>query len=204
MKRSALFALPLAIAVALTACSQTTRGISSPVSPRTSSTAAVELPGYGAPKVEHPLDITHFRQVPCDTLTVEQVRTFIGTEFETRSDPNAAAGPRCMWTPVGDNTPGMWAAFPNLSDRGLTTLYYNRHDYAFFEETPPASGYPSLAYDLVDRRADGACIVRVGTSDQETLDVSVWLGDRKVGVLDPCKATHQVASAAVKTIKARN
>lgn len=204
MNRRTVLALPLALAVVLAACSQPMRGTSSPVSEQTTTTTSVELPAYGAPKVDHPLDVSYFRQAPCETLTEEQVAKFVGARFEARSLPDDHTGPRCIWSPVGNARPLMWAAYPSLSDRGLTTLYYNRDAYAFFEEGPPVGGYPSLVYDVVDRRPSGACAVRVGTSDRETLDVSVWLGERKVGVLDPCEATQEVAGAAVETIKARN
>ncbi|PWV82620.1 Protein of unknown function [Prauserella marina] len=69
---------------------------------------------------------------------------------------------------------------------------------------PPADDYPAVAYGVSDNRDKGECSIRVGMSNESTVDITLILSDDRVGELDPCEAAHEVATAVIGNIKARN
>ncbi|PXY32065.1 DUF3558 domain-containing protein [Prauserella muralis] len=163
-----------------------------------------QFPAYGAPPADPALDITHFLAHPCDAVTEQQKAAFVGSDAEATANVSGGTGPECVWGPPDQSRARFAVAFPRIDDRGLTTLYRNRATAAFFEEMPLAAGYPVVAYGVTDNRGEGECTVRVGVSDRDTVDITLYLSDNKVGQLDPCEAAHEVATAVVGNIKARN
>lgn len=161
------------------------------------------LPRHGAPKVENPLDTTYFRQQdPCAAITDAEMTEFFGDGVTTKPRPAGAAGPACAWHAKGFGRAGIDVIFTTVDQSGLSGLYGNRNEMEFFEELSPANGYPAVAYGSADRESD--CTVRVGTSDTESVDVSIALSEDKVGKVDPCEAAHEVSSAVIGNIKERN
>lgn len=203
MRRAA--AAVLATAAIVSACGGTEPGNPVPATSKTATSAPTggSLPGYGAPKVEESLDISHFLATPCDVLTNAEITDFLGSKAETRPDVDGAGGPGCSWG-TGQQHARIFVFFPRLDNQGLTSLYKNQDNGELFEKMTPAEGYPVVAYGVNDNRDEGECTVRVGTSDTETVDINLYLSDDKVGELDPCEAAHEVAVAVIGNIKARN
>ncbi|MFF5986181.1 DUF3558 domain-containing protein [Prauserella flavalba] len=203
----------LSAAALLTACSGEEPGTASPApteqtrAPTSTSptSQAAALPANGAPGVENPLDIDHFLNAPCDTITSAQMEEYFGSGVERKQRTNASTGPECTWfRDDGNARAGVAVAFPQVTDQGLSALYGHRDDYAYFNELDPVAGYPAVAYDGVDGRGEGQCAVRVGTSDEATVDITIYLSRQALGSVDPCDAAHEVATAVVGNIKARN
>ncbi|TWE13527.1 uncharacterized protein DUF3558 [Prauserella muralis] len=162
------------------------------------------LPSNGAPSIDDPLDISHFLRAPCDVITDAEKEALIGTEGTASPDLDTPVGPECVWS-TGDSKRGRFAViFPQVDARGLTSLYESRHRNALFEQLRPVDGYPVVAYGITDVRHEGKCTLRVGVSDRETIDITLYLGESKIGQLDPCQAARdQVATAMIRNIKAR-
>ncbi|MEU3273767.1 DUF3558 domain-containing protein [Saccharomonospora sp. NPDC006951] len=199
--RTAASTLALACGTLLSACT-TAKPSTAETPPSTSDEAINELPSYGAPKVDRPLDISQFLKAPCDSLARETAEEFLGTAQPVQNS-DTGAGPSCNWYTSTSNA-SMHVTFVQLDNMGLTSLYRNMAGYEFFEEIDSSADYPTVAYGVNDNRDHGECTVRVGTSDQESTDVTVFLSDDRVGRLDPCEAAHEVATAVIGNIKARN
>ncbi|PXY32776.1 hypothetical protein BAY60_06885 [Prauserella muralis] len=173
-----------------------------PASPNVPTSEGDSLPANGAPQVDRPLDIATLLQQPCDVLTDAEIEEFFGERIAPTSDVNAPTGPDCHWQ-VPRGPAGISVIFPQLDERGLSSLYANRDNLPLFEEMSPVDGYPVVAYST-DRRHDDECTLRIGTSDRETIDITLYLGESKIGQLDPCQAVRdQVATAMIRNIKAR-
>ncbi|TWE13488.1 uncharacterized protein DUF3558 [Prauserella muralis] len=156
------------------------------------------------PPVDRPLNIDDFLRSPCAALTKQQIDAFLGPSATAKPDPAASTGPDCRWG-TDMRHARIYVIFPRVSERGLAAVYQNHDEkYDFFREMPLAAGYPSVAYGVTDNRGEGECTVRVGVSDRDTVDITLYLSDNKVGQLDPCEAAHEVATAVVGNIKARN
>ncbi|PXY32063.1 DUF3558 domain-containing protein [Prauserella muralis] len=203
MGRTSRLVAATAAAGLVAGCTGTEPGEAVPGSPTPSSSAGAGSPDNGAPKVERPLNVQPLLAAPCDTLTESQVETFLGSGASAKAAPEGITGPECSWTTDHQHA-RIYLTFPDLDDAGLTSLYRNRQKGEFFEEMPPAAGYPVVAYGITDNRGEGECTVRVGVSDRDTVDITLYLSDDKVGQLDPCEAAHEVATAVIGNIKARN
>ncbi|NIJ14325.1 hypothetical protein FHU38_004669 [Saccharomonospora amisosensis] len=163
-----------------------------------------ELPGYGAPKVEKPLDIDYFLANPCAALTDAQIVKYYGEGNVKSPKLDEATGPECRWYTPKQGPAGINIIYPDIHDLGLTALYDSKYMYAFLYELEPVDGYPVVAYGILDERAEGECALRIGTSDRATIDVTIRLGERKIGKLDPCEDGRAVAVDIIRNIKARN
>ncbi|WP_158303028.1 MULTISPECIES: DUF3558 domain-containing protein [Prauserella] len=188
----------------IAACSNPEPGEARPADSSTSTpTETASTPDSAIPAIDQPLDISYLRAAPCEALTPEQVEEFFGEGNVATPDLEASAGPECAWR-KGTSVSGIHVALPDATNTGLRALYANRDAYEYFEELPPANGYPAVAYQLDDNRAGGDCTVRVGTSDETSVNVNVLLGEDKVGQVDPCEAAYEVTTAVIGNIKARN
>ncbi|WP_230863084.1 DUF3558 family protein [Amycolatopsis camponoti] len=112
-----------------------------------------------------------------------------GTTWPTSSRKTAR-------TQTGSLTP---RAGPGVREPGLA----KGTTYPFFEPLEPVDGYPLVAYDGVgDQRARGECTVAVGTSDTQTVDISVDQSEKNIGKNDPCEAARQVTAMVLGNAKA--
>lgn len=200
----------LATAV-IAGCSGEEPGTPSPTTPVADASTSAStgngdsLPRNGAPKVENPLDTSYFRQQdPCAAITDAEMAEFFGDGVTAKPRPDGAAGPACAWNAAGIGQASIDVIFPTVDKAGLSGLYSNRNEAAYFLEVPPANGYPTVAWSLGDQRPEGRCTVEVGTSDTETVNVSIALSEDKVGKIDPCEAAHEVAATVIGNIKERN
>ncbi|WP_370934230.1 DUF3558 domain-containing protein [Amycolatopsis sp. cg13] len=167
--------------------------------PAPSSASADQVPGPGVPKVHNPLDITRFKQNPCDSLTAQQISGLLGDGARINPDPHGPGGPGCGWFSQAQ----IVIVFPNVDKLGLTSVYRARGGaYPFFQPLAPVDGYPVVAYGTADLRARlGECNVALGTSDRETLDVSISQSPAHKGEKDPCESARGVAEQALGNLR---
>ncbi|PXY37819.1 DUF3558 domain-containing protein [Prauserella flavalba] len=209
MRRWPKIAFVVATAAALAACSGKEPGDASPSTrgsaPSASASSSTSSPA-DAPEVRNPLNISAFTESPCDTISSAQIEEYFGPGIQPEARPDGPNGPECAWFTESDNVrAGIVVTFPELSSKGLSALYAHRSEYAFFEELDLiADGYPAVAYDGVDSRDQGECAVRVGTSNDATVDINIYLSQRAIGNVDPCEAAEEVATAVIGNIQARS
>jgi hypothetical protein len=165
---------------------------------------AVQLPSYGAPKVKSPLNLARFQQTPCDSILQDQVEEFLGSNAYFHPNPTATFGAECNVREPGGDQAGIQIKFNTVNHWGITNIYSKKGtDYPFFEPLEPIMGYPIAAYDIAQKRPIEQCTVALGTSDQETIDITVFLGKQYIGKKDPCLASHDVAVAVIDTVKGK-
>lgn len=188
--------------VLLGACTSPTVGTASPSSsgPVVSPAPSEPLPNSGVPKVETPIDISHFKQAPCDSLTLSQVNELLGSGVTPKTELNAPGGPSCSIHPPQVTQAAVLVIFNDIDDRGLAGVY--QAQYKFFLPLEPVDGYPAVAYGLIDERASrGGCQIAVGTSDKQTVDIGVTQSEENVGKKDPCEAARKVASYVLGNLR---
>ncbi|MDI5977805.1 DUF3558 domain-containing protein [Amycolatopsis magusensis] len=160
-----------------------------------------EVPGFGAPKIENPLDVGGLDQRPCEALTDAQVTELLGSDT-TKKEENVS-GPMCSWHSYGTDGAFVAVSFPTVTDLGLTGLYRGKgQQLKFFKEMSPVRGYPTVAWGQTDDTAtDGRCGVSAGTTDRTTLDATVTLSKKNVGTKDPCEAARGVLDLVIGNIQ---
>ncbi|MEY7973310.1 DUF3558 domain-containing protein [Saccharomonospora xinjiangensis] len=158
----------------------------------------------GVPSIESPLDIDSFVTEPCHSLTNEQITKYLGEETKTNPRKDGAAGPACSWRSDMHSDAKISITYPQVTDEGLTAIYRNKNEAAYFTELPDVDGYPAVASSMIDARDEGECHLLVGTSNTSYVSVRAYLGDGSVGKVDPCEAAHEVATAVIGNIKAAN
>ena len=155
----------------------------------------------GAPTVADPLDITRYLDQPCVSLTPEQTTEYLGDDVRVRPKTGRSAGPSCAWNSDMRSDAQISVTYPRLTDEGLSAIYRNKDRQAFFHEVAPVNGYPAVSHGGLDNRGQGECLVTVGTSNSDYVNVIVYLGKGSAGKLDPCEAAHEVATAVVSNIQ---
>jgi hypothetical protein len=192
----------------LTACTPTKNGTPSPstntLSQPPSSGSADQLPGPGVPAVTNPIDIGHFQQSPCDSLTTEQVDSLLGQGASRKPDPNGQAGPECFWHSAGASQASVGIIFVNADKRGLTSVYQaNGSQYKFFKPLDAIDDYPVVAYGVADERnSRGRCTVALGVSDTQAVDINIAQSEENIAHKDPCAAARDVAAKVLSNLKA--
>ncbi|MDQ7810443.1 DUF3558 domain-containing protein [Amycolatopsis sp. A133] len=191
----------------LTACTGRTDGTALPSSRESQSTTASPpddtLPGAGVPKVDNPIDISHFQQLPCDSLTPEQSKELLGPDVTTNPAVDDEAGPTCRWNVPAVSQAGVGVTYFKTTRLGLTGIYRAKDTvYPFFEPLEPIDGYPTVAFGQIDERSTrGRCLLALGTSDTQQVDISISLSEAKVGKKDPCAAAHDVAAKVLDNLR---
>ncbi|MFI6024142.1 DUF3558 domain-containing protein [Amycolatopsis magusensis] len=162
------------------------------------------VPGSGVPEVENPLDTSGAEARPCELLSDAQVNGLLGTDINKTQE--GETGPTCRWFSYGPQAASVAVGFPKVTENGLTAIYRARgNQYKFFEEMPPVRGYPAVAWNTSDETVTrGECNVAVGISDRATLEATVRLSQKNVGVKDPCEAAHQVLDMVIGNIQGNN
>jgi hypothetical protein len=176
--------------------STTSKAPSSDAPPNSSD----DLPSDGAPKVENPLDISHFEQSPCDVLTTGQSQELnIPATGEQQSD---ALGESCTWR--NSETRGMVTIkiFSGVN-RGLSSIYQEAEakDFQHFEPINSIDGYPAVAYNVDSPEPTADCSVAIGVTDQLAFDMTVALSNANINKKNPCELAATVAAMALKTMR---
>ncbi|EHR59340.1 DUF3558 domain-containing protein [Saccharomonospora cyanea] len=169
-----------------------------PSLPATSSTVP------DVPRVEPPLNVDSFLAQPCTSLTDDQVTEYLGENTEQEDKTERSSGPSCSWYSGLRSNAHISVTYPRLTDEGLTAIYRNRDKTAYFTELSPVDGYPAIATGTTDNRDEGECLVIVGTSASDYMNIDMYLGDGSVGKVDPCEAAHEVATTVIGNIRATN
>jgi hypothetical protein len=193
--------------LAVAGCTTTSEGTPLPDSNATTespseepSTPDAELPTDGAPKVENPLDVSHFEQNPCDALTAEQTQEL--NVPATGDERDSGFGKTCYWR--NSETRGVIGlSFFSEVEGGLSSLYREAEssDFPYFKSIEDIEGYPAVAYDTEVEEPTITCTVAVGVADKLAFAVQVDLSDANVGQKEPCGVTKQVASMIMKTMR---
>ncbi|CAM2876252.1 DUF3558 domain-containing protein [Saccharomonospora xinjiangensis] len=197
-------AATLVVAVLVAGCSATAGTPTTPSLPADSPTPTASHTSSGAPPVATPLLVDHFLDEPCTSLTKKQIAGYLGKDTEVELDTEYSSGPSCSWYSDLRSNASISITYPQLSDEGLTAIYRNRNKAAYFTEMDSVDGYPTIASSTIDNRDEGECLVTVGTSNSDYVNIRVYLGDGSVGKVDPCEAAHEVATAVIGNIKAAN
>ena len=191
----------------LTACTQKNDGSPSASSNTPGqvapSSSTDQVPGPGVPKVETPIDVTHFQQTPCDSLTPSQINDLLGSNITPKPEPTSPAGPSCIWNTPNISQAGVHVTFTNVDKLGLTSVYRARGTtYPFFKPLEPVNGYPLVAYDGEgDQSTKGRCTVAMGTSDTQTVDINIAQSETNIGKKDPCAAAREVAGKVLENLR---
>jgi hypothetical protein len=189
----------------LSACTTVNGGSAAPSGQPPASSVSTDLPAPGVPKVESPIDVSHFKQAPCDSLTAEQITKLLGPGVTPKTDLESAAGPSCSVHPPEVTQAGVLIIFSTIDDRGLSSIYAAKDTkFPFFVPLTPVENYPTVAYGLADDRPEGRCQIAVGTSDQQTVDFGVTQSEENIGRKDPCEAARGVALSVLTNIRKVN
>ncbi|RSN58391.1 DUF3558 domain-containing protein [Amycolatopsis sp. WAC 04182] len=194
-----------AVALTVSACSNPTpNGTPTPTSAGTSlssSNPASTRPDI--PKVGDPIDLTRFKQAPCNTLTKTQVEELLGVTADGKA--RDGAGPACTWVAPSTTRPLVSVVFSNEQDSGTARIYEAKgKSYQFLEPLEAVDGYPLTAYGIKDERSLGRCSAALGTSDTETIGVAAEQSEANVGIKDPCDVAREAAVRVLATIRGGN
>ncbi|MEV6831554.1 DUF3558 domain-containing protein [Amycolatopsis sp. NPDC051102] len=194
----------------LTACTDQMNGTASPstsgTQPTTAPPSSGVVPGPGVPKVDNPLDVSHFQQAPCDSLSPEQSRELLGSAVTTNPAVDDQAGPTCRWNVPAVSQAGVGVTYFKTTQLGLTGIYQAKDTiYPFFEPLDPIDGYPTVAFGQIDERSTkGRCLLALGTSDTQQVDIAISLSEANIGKKDPCAAAHEVAAKVLENLRKAN
>jgi hypothetical protein len=204
--RRTLFLLSASL-LTVTACTSQTTGTPSPSSSTPSQTSpsgpADEVPGPGVPKVENPIDVSHFQQAPCDSLTAAQITELLGGGITPQPAIEDPAGPTCNWHSPSGSQASVGVTYFNRTKLGITGIYQAKDKvYPFFMPMDPIDGYPIVAFGEIDeRKTRGRCSIALGTSDNQQVDMSVALSEANIEQKDPCSAARDVASKVLDNLR---
>jgi hypothetical protein len=193
-----------ATTLALTACSTPTNGTPTPTSGGTNPNSSSSTnPAPEVPKVTSPINLAQIKQTPCKALTDTQAKEILGPTTETVERLDGSAGPACMWSVPSTVRPSVTVIFSNLQDSGTGMVYAAKGKaYELVEPLEPIDGYPVTVYDTKDERASkGRCSVALGTSDTQTIGISLEQSEANIGKKDPCDAAREAAIRVLATIR---
>ncbi|MFD2473063.1 DUF3558 domain-containing protein [Amycolatopsis silviterrae] len=176
---------------------------SSAAAPSSPSATGKTLPYAGAPKVESPLPDSVLSSHPCDGgLTPDQVGRILSQKPQGEHGDEAALGAQCHWT-NSDAGAIVSVLYSTKTADGLSEVYANtKPKSTVWRPLPPVQGFPAVAHSTYSAGGSKSfCQVSVGVSDQHTVDVSITLGQAKVGKADPCDVTAQVADMVIANLK---
>lgn len=188
-------------AVVASGCTTATAGTPEAASTAESSAPSADLPSDGAPKVETPLDVSHFEAEPCDALTTEDAKELNVPTPGKQS--NNGVGQSCNW--VNTQTGGaLRLTFFSDEKRGLSSIYREAKavGWPLFERVGDVEGHPAVAYSTSEAEPTYTCVVGVGVSDQLALATYATLSDANVGKRKPCEAAADAAGRLLRTMEA--
>ncbi|MER6764434.1 MULTISPECIES: DUF3558 domain-containing protein [Amycolatopsis] len=169
------------------------------------SSASSALPHSGAPKVEHPLPASVLAGDPCQTaLTEAQVGRIITTAPPGKPRTAARLGPTCDWHNI-DSGAAVRVGYVTEDHQGLSAVYQNSQPKVkVWRPLPPIQGLPAVAFsDFEGIGLNSTCQVSFGTSDDLSVDVTITLGESKIGKVDPCGVAAQAAEIVATNLRQR-
>lgn len=197
--------LPVVLAVvgtvAVCGCTVPSEGTPLPVSSTQAPPSDSDLPSDGAPKVEDPLDVSHFEQKPCDALTPEDAKT-LNVPPEGEQQKGDSLGEWCLW--FNRDTNGSLAVYFFSGDkRGLSSVYAEARsaNWPYFKRIDDIEKHPAVAYNIKEDKPEEGCAVAVGLTDQLTFAANVSLSDANLGKSDPCPLAAKAAGMLMRTMQ---
>lgn len=167
------------------------------------SAAGKTLPYAGAPKVENPLKESVLSGHLCDgALSPAQLRRILNQVPRGERDDMDALGAQCHWT-NSDAGAIVSVSYSTKTSDGLSAVYANtKPRSAVWQPLPPIQGLPAVAHSTYSAEGSKSfCPVSAGVSDRNTVDVSITLGQAKVGKAEPCEVTAQITDMVVANLK---
>lgn len=207
MRRRTLTLICFSLLALASGCTDKTNGTASPSgdssAPPSPESSSATVPGPGVPKVETPLDVSRFQQSPCDSLTSAESQELLGPDVVANPVVDDPAGPTCNWDVPAVSQAGVGVTYFKKTQLGLTGIYQSKGTaYPFFEPLDPIDGYPTVAFGTVDERnTKGRCLLALGTSDTQQVNISVSLSEGNIGKKDPCAAAHDVAVKVLANLR---
>lgn len=201
MRVRLLAAVAVVTVVAAGGCTVPSAGTPLPASTQapTSNTDG-DLPTNGAPKVENPLDASHFEKHPCDVLEPEAAETLnLPPDGEQEGIPT---GETCLW--FNDSTRGsLVVTFFSTDKDGLSSVYREARasGWPYFERIDDVEEHPAVAASIKEDPPKYGCVIFVGLTDQLAFSVDVSLSDANVGKSDPCPVAAKAAGMMVRTMR---
>src|SRR5262245_3894595 len=188
--------------VVVSGCSVPSAGTPMPASSTQTSSDAPggDLPSDGAPKVDNPLDASHFEQHPCDVLKPEDAKTL--NLPSTGKQEGTAVGEGCTWR--NSETRGtLHVTFFSSDERGLSSVYQEAKGagWQYFGRIDDVEGHPAVAFNQDEKKPKYSCVVVVGLSDQLVFAANIALSDANVGHADPCDIGAQASGTMVKNMR---
>ncbi|MGW4398548.1 DUF3558 domain-containing protein [Amycolatopsis nivea] len=160
------------------------------------------LPYAGAPKVEHPLPESVLSAHPCDgALTPDQLRRILDQTPKGERDDWDALGAQCHWI-NSDAGAIVSVLYGTKAPDGLSAVYANtKPKSSVWLPLPPVRSFPAVAHSTYGPEGSKSfCQVSVGVSDQHTVNVSITLGQAKVGKVAPCEVAAQITDMVVANL----
>ncbi|SFA80408.1 Protein of unknown function [Amycolatopsis marina] len=156
-----------------------------------------DVPANGsAPPVHDPVDASAATADACGVLTPAQLDALGLTEGTPRQ---SAAGPSCYWDFAAEDANRIDFAIVEGNSNGLSDIYDQRAEYAYFEETE-VGGHPAVYASEADHRDSGVCWMYVGLNDSVAMAVgSQFLAGPDQS--DPCPVVARAAESMIETLK---
>jgi hypothetical protein len=202
-RRLGLVSALAALALLALACSGSTSSLVGKAGPDgettggpTATSSASPSVSHGAPRVEHPIDTTHFRKHPCDFLTAKQVET-LGIPSKGEQAPKTAS---CAWAPHLTDNVSVSVGFLPVA-HGLSSLYaLNQNDPGQYVEFKPgsiANGFPTVLSRGHHGLSGGDYTYSIGLNNSDAIDVQLFMDTGG----DPCHDALQVVKDVTLTAK---
>lgn len=159
-----------------------------------------DLPTDGAPKVDNPVDVSHFEQNPCDALTAEDAKTL--NVPATGEQSNGGVGETCSWR-NSETRGSLSITFFSEFREGLSSVYREAKTagWSYFERINDVEGHPAVAFNRAEEKPKYECSAVVGVTDQLVFTTRVAISDANVGKRDPCEAATQAAGMMMRTMR---
>jgi hypothetical protein len=162
---------------------------------------SASLPYGGAPKVDHPLPASVVSGDPCtDGLTTQQLNQVLGMVPQGKPSSDGF-GTTCDWGNI-DAGSHATVSFDTKDHQGLSSVYQNTKPLAvLWKPLPAIQGFPAVAHVTNGGDPKGFCQITIGIADDLAVDVSISLSTAKVGKVDACDVTGQVADMVVTNLR---
>ncbi|WP_116043092.1 DUF3558 domain-containing protein [Amycolatopsis palatopharyngis] len=159
--------------------------------------ASPDAPSTGsAPQVSDPIDPSAISADACGALTPAQLDTLGLTAGTPRQ---SAVGPSCYWKVAAEDANRIDFTLVEQNSGGLSDIYDQRTEFAYFEETE-VSGYPAVYASDADQRTSGFCTMYVGLNDNVAMSAgSQFLTGSDLS--DPCPVVAEAAESMIETLK---
>jgi hypothetical protein len=149
-----------------------------------------------APPVTDPIDPAALSADGCAALTSTQLSELGLTEG---TDRQSAAGASCYWRFSEEDANRIGLTVLAQNPAGLSSIYDQKSQFAYFEETTVAD-YPAVYASEADQRSSGFCTLFVGLTDSAAMLVSAQFLTG-AAVADPCPVVTDAAASMIETLK---